>query len=138
MPEGKEAGRVVVLLLPPGDYRVESWSGESPFFGDPGNGYHVRSREFSLRFAAPAGKIRYVGNVHFDFPQEMDGYILNGRYRIRTGERGRRDLEVFRARYPRLAGRPVDTRLIESGVNGKELQFYIDNIQDHESTAPVN
>lgn len=136
VPEDQWAGRLVVLLVPPGNYRISAWSGESPFFGEQGNGYGVVSQPISLRFTAPAGHIRYLGNLHFAFPMKLKGYVYNGRYHIRTGDRTPRDLAVFKARYPLLAGQQIETRLIQNAEEGRELQFYILSYHDHESSRP--
>jgi hypothetical protein len=62
--EDKPCGRLAVVELPQGEYEFYSWHGAATT--GPTSSRSVRSQqEFSKRFKVTAGKVVYIGNIHF-------------------------------------------------------------------------
>lgn len=136
IPNDRPAGRLVVFQLPPGQYKITRWNGESDVFGDDDSGYGVFSKPISIRFNALPGEVTYVGNLHFAFPEKMNGYIYNGRYRIETRATEERDLALMKKKFPAISLADLRRAPFQSDVAGQDLEFYVMNRYSGDSSTP--
>ena len=128
-PKNQPIGRLVVMELPPGDYEISNWLGQSPMDGFYGDGYDIRSEPISLKFRVLPGEITYGGRVQLVLPDEVN-YLANlvpSTYRIETSDMQASDLTLLREKYPRVSADTVQVRLIESADTGRPLLYYVDN-----------
>ncbi len=125
-PAAQPEGRLIVFRVPPGEYRFDTWYGESGDWGHYSEGYSIVSDEIDLRFRAERGKVNYIGNIHFDLADDIY-YTRNGVYQIRSLDTNSRDLALFRSKYPRLATAAVKFNPLQNRMAGRKLQFYLHN-----------
>lgn len=103
--EDKPCGRLAVVELPQGEYEFYSWHGGSG--GAPGTvRKSVRARqEFSKRFKVTAGKVVYIGNIHFS--------VSGGSYAIKIIDKRERDLPLFYSKYPKIPSDKIQIDILQ-------------------------
>lgn len=130
-PASEPEGRLFVLRLKPGTYRIDHWRGSSRNFGAYEEGYNVAGSDVGLSFAVRAGAIMYLGNVNLVLPDELNyqANLMPSFYRIETGLKPERDLALLRSKYPGVAANAVQDEPIRFANAGKPLRYYVYNVR---------
>ncbi len=101
--EAQSCGRLAVIELQQGEYEFYSWSGSS---NDGKTSTTVTARkEFSKRFNIEAGKVTYVGDVHFS--------VIGNRFALNVIDKRDRDLPLFYSKYPKITAEETQIRIIK-------------------------
>jgi hypothetical protein len=101
--EAAPCGRLAVIELPQGEYEFYSWSGSSNN-GKTSTTVSAR-KEFSQRFKVAAGKVTYVGNMHFS--------VARGSYALNALDKRDRDLPLFHSKYLRITPKDIQINIIK-------------------------
>lgn len=102
--EEQPCGRLAVIELPQGEYEFYSWHGGASTGAT--SSVTVKSRqEFSKRFKVTAGKVVYVGNVHFS--------VSGGWYAMKIIDKRDRDLPLFSRKYPKITSDNIQIDIIQ-------------------------
>lgn len=131
-PEADPEGKLLVLRLKPGPYRLHYWKGVSELGGLHGIGFEIHSAPIEVGFTAAAGRVTYVGNVHLALPDKLN-YMANqtpSTYRLELTDRSQRDLARLEARHPGAQAGSVQMQLAQSPQAGTDVRYYIFNYSD--------
>lgn len=115
--EDKPCGRLAVVELPQGEYEFYSWHGGSG--GGPGTvSTSVQARqEFSKRFKITAGKVVYIGNIHFSIILYTKGLlgipVRSPSYDMKINDMRERDLPLFYSKYPKITSDKILIDIIQ-------------------------
>jgi len=126
-------GRLVVLRLPPGTYRIPRWDGTSARDGIRGNGYWFWSEvDLGITFTVQPGRVVYAGNLNLALPDAPDfsGGMVAGTYTLVTQPRSERDLGLLRTRNPGIDVTGLQSVAMNFPRSGQPLTFYIQNAGD--------
>jgi hypothetical protein len=137
-PADAPEGRLVVLRLAPGTYRIERWNGLSARHGFSGGGYHVYSNVDGLTFTVAPGGVTYVGNLRFEFPAKLnwDAMIVPSTYRIQINDRRERDLALLQGKFPGTDLAAARTELFRFPQVGQPLRYFLINYNDSDAEPP--
>jgi hypothetical protein len=127
-PEAPE-GRLVVLRLDPGTYRIDRWDGTSKRNGFSGDGYDVYSSTLDITFQVQAGQVTYLGNLNLALPDHLNyqANVMPSTYRIETRLYRERDLALLAGKYPGIEPGAVRDGPIRFEQAGAELRYYVLN-----------
>ena len=138
-PGDDPGGRLVVLRLKPGTYRIDHWRGESADGGLYSDGYMVHSGDVAVDFTVQPGTITYIGSLHLQLPKKLD-YTANlapAFYTMVVEDRSARDLALFRERFPNAGAVQVASRPMEFAQAGQPLRYYLFNYStDGDKSSP--
>lgn len=128
-PGDDPGGRLVVLRLKPGSYRIAHWRGESSSGGLYSDGYLVQSGDLAVDFTVQPGTITYVGSLHLQLPDKLDfaANLAPAFYTLEVEDRSSRDLALFRERFPDAGTVQVASRPMEFAQAGQPLRYYLFN-----------
>jgi len=128
-PTSEPEGRLVVLKLEPGTYRIDRWSGQSEDGGFHGDGFDIHTAPLDLSFTVEPGTVSYLGSLHIELPKELD-YLANIRvatYRMSVDDQRERDLALARSRFAEGAAVQIATRSPQFALAGQDIRYYIHN-----------
>ena len=134
-PEAPE-GRLVVLRLAPGTYRIARWDGNSARDGAYGDGYWMYSAgDLELSFTVEPGSVRYAGNINLALPPRPSfvSGLATGTYTIDVKELRERDLSLLRTRFPGSDTDAMRSVAVTFPQAGQPLRYYA--ISRHEGGA---
>lgn len=95
-------GQLVVLSLPPGRHRIDSWQ----ITNGAGLRIFPREKPSPLEFQVEAGRAKYVGNLHANLEtgKNVFGATIVGNGYPEVRDQRSRDIEIFESRYPQFRG----------------------------------
>ena len=133
-------GRLVVLQLKPGTYRIDRWNGDSQRDGFNGNGYLMYpASPLDMTFDVKPGELTYLGELHFALPDKPNwlANLSTATYRIEIKDQHERDLALLRNKYPHENVGTPRTDLIRFAQAGAPLRYYIQNYTDTDPIYPT-
>ena len=130
LPEAPE-GRLFVLKLKPGSYRIDRWSGHSKSGGLSGDGYDISSESMGITFSVASGSIAYLGNLHIRLPKALNynANLMRATYHVAVEEQRERDLAMLRTKHPGTALEAITAVPLQLAPPERELRYFVYNLQ---------